>query len=138
MINEMHTITIRGNAFAAVQPEVLSRFLNRKTAVNLSMTHLNYSHIITFFADLVANTNIKHLDIQSQDITIVPSSMQCTSARSLQSLTLVNCKMTYEQKRGIRYHFPHSNILVSKKTDEVALFKTRNFFPSTDCLIDQQ
>ena len=27
-INEMHTITIRGNAFAAVQPEVLSRFLN--------------------------------------------------------------------------------------------------------------
>ena len=79
------------------------------------MTRLNFSHIITFFANLVENTNIKHLDIQAQDITIVPSSMLCTAARRLQSLKLVNCRMTYEQKRDIRYHFPNSKILYLKK-----------------------
>ena len=104
----MNTINIRGNGFASVNAPVLSRFLNSIKTVKLSMTRLNYSHILTLFDNLIENTNIRHLCIQSQDITILPSAMLCSAARKLQSLKLVNCRMTYEQKRDIRSHFPNS------------------------------
>ena len=118
----MITINIRVNA------PVLSRFLNSKTTVKLSMTRLNYSHILTLFDNLIENTDIRHLYIQSQDITILPSAMLCSAARKLQSLKLVNCRMTYEQKRDIWSHFPNSNILISKKTHDVALLTREDFF----------
>ena len=108
----MNTINIRGNGFSSVNAPVLSRFSNSKTSVKLSMTRLNYANILTLFDNFIENTNIRYLCIESQDITILPSEMLCSAARKLQSLKLVNCRMTYEQKRDLRFYFPKSNILI--------------------------
>ena len=102
----IETIEIRGNGFAGIVPQTLSSFLNSKKYVILSLTKLSHFQILTFFSDQISSSALKHLDIVSQDLTVLPPDILGMAISKLDSVKLVNAKMTSSQKRYIRITLP--------------------------------
>ena len=83
-------LEIRGNGFTGIVPQALSSFLNSRKHVILSLTKLSHFQVITFFSDLISSSALKHLVIESQDLTILPPDILGMAISKLDSVKLVN------------------------------------------------
>ena len=99
-------LELRGTGFTSLKPKILSSFLNSKKKIILFLAKLSHFHLITFFANLILSSVLEHLEIESQDLTIVSPSTLCMTISKLKSVKLINVKMTYCQKRAIKSKFP--------------------------------
>ena len=106
IIENTKILDIRGNGLSGIAPQTFSSFLNSRKYVILSLTKLSHFQIITFFSDLISNSALKNLVIESQDLTILPPDILGMAISKLDSVKLVNAKMTSSQKRYIRITLP--------------------------------
>ena len=107
---EVKDLTVVSNSLASVPPALLSVLPTLLTSLEVTRCGLAPTHLLPLFSSLASPTStIRHLTLRAAVLTNVPAAHLATALDSLETVSMVDCRLTPPQA-DLLFHTLRENI----------------------------
>jgi len=107
---EVKELSVVSNSLASVPPALLAALPTHLTSLELTRCGLAPTHLLPLFSSMASPTStIRHLTLRAAVLTNVPASHLATALDSLETVSMVDCRLTPPQT-DVVFHTLRENI----------------------------
>ena len=107
---EVKEVSVVSNSLASVPPALLAALPTHLTSLELTRCGLAPTHLLPLFSSMASPTStIRHLTLRAAVLTNVPASHLATALDSLETVSMVDCRLTPPQA-DVVFHTLRENI----------------------------